>query len=822
MNSTWRLFWRDLRAGEFTLLLMALILAVAATTTLRFFSSSLQQALSQQASSLLGADVVLSSSRPLRGQWPQLATQLQLQQTQVVEFSTVAQYNEGFQLSAIKAVAAPYPLRGTLQIDQKTFSNQISVPQQGSVWVEPRLLALLNAPLGSVITLGEAQFTIAATIAIDADMGGGFSAFSPKILMNLADVPATNAVQQGSRVNYRLLVAGDSANIKQFSSQAKEQLQDDERLRDMNNASRQLSKPLVNANNYLSLASIAAVLLAGIAVALAAQRFALRHFDSLALMRCFGTSKRQLWLLYGQQLALIWLVAMLLGSLIGGVGAWLLFQVLASLLPVKDLGFDLIAPLITGISTATLTLVGFALPAFLRLIQVSPVRVLRRELNPVSWSMLSVSILAFAALFVLLSIETGNLTLTALVLGGGLMLAIVLGGLCWWLLKLIRQRVQHTPAYLQQAIISLSREPRATISQILALALGLTAVLLVTVIRGDLFSQWQRDLPANTPNQFAVTIPVEEKAALAQALSQRQWPATDFYPVVRGRLVAINGEDTKKQRANDEQEAKSDNALNRELNLTWTAQLPPKNPIVKGQWFTGQQAEVSVEQELAARLNLKLGDTVSLQMAEGRVDAKITSLRAVDWDSFQPNFYFIFPPHVLQNYPASYLTSFYVPEGDKNQLASVIRQFPTVIFIDLAATLNEVKKLLAQVSQGILVILAFVVLAGFLVLIASLAASLDTRLQEGTLLRALGAKRQQLQARLGSELAVLGLWAGLLAVILTEIITAILSVYILESSAQLHAWLWLTPLLSALLVSMVGLFNLRRVWQVSPMLVLKE
>lgn len=822
MNSTWRLFWRDLRAGEFTLLLMALILAVAATTTLRFFSSSLQQALSQQASSLLGADVVLSSSRPLRGQWPQLATQLQLQQTQVVEFSTVAQYNEGFQLSAIKAVAAPYPLRGTLQIDQKTFSNQISVPQQGSVWVEPRLLALLNAPLGSVITLGEAQFTIAATIAIDADMGGGFSAFSPKILMNLADVPATNAVQQGSRVNYRLLVAGDSANIKQFSSQAKEQLQDYERLRDMNNASRQLSKPLVNANNYLSLASIAAVLLAGIAVALAAQRFALRHFDSLALMRCFGTSKRQLWLLYGQQLALIWLVAMLLGSLIGGLGAWLLFQVLASLLPVKDLGFDLIAPLITGISTATLTLVGFALPAFLRLIQVSPVRVLRRELNPVSWSMLSVSILAFAALFVLLSIETGNLTLTALVLGGGLMLAIVLGGLCWWLLKLIRQRVQHTPAYLQQAIISLSREPRATISQILALALGLTAVLLVTVIRGDLFSQWQRDLPANTPNQFAVTIPVEEKAALAQALSQRQWPATDFYPVVRGRLVAINGEDTKKQRANDEQEAKSDNALNRELNLTWAAQLPPKNPIVKGQWFTGQQAEVSVEQELAARLNLKLGDTVSLQMAEGRVDAKITSLRAVDWDSFQPNFYFIFPPHVLQSYPASYLTSFYVPESDKNQLASVVRQFPTVIFIDLAATLNEVKKLLAQVSQGILVILAFVVLAGFLVLIASLAASLDTRLQEGTLLRALGAKRQQLQARLGSELAVLGLWAGLLAVILTEIITAILSVYILESSAQLHAWLWLTPLLSALLVSMVGLFNLRRVWQVSPMLVLKE
>ena len=525
--------------------------------------------------------------------------------------------------------------------------------------------------------------------------------------------------------------------------------------------------------------------------------------------------------LYGKQLALIWLSAMLMGGLLGWLCSLVLFKILASLLPVQNLSFELLQPLITGISTATLTLIGFALPALMRLGQVSPLRVLRRELSPSSWSTRSIMALALVALFVLLSLETGNLVLTSIVLGGGVLLTAFIASLCYWLLKhLGRQSLGNS--YYQQAIATLSREPRVTISQVLALALGLTAVLLVSVIRGDLFNQWQHDLPANTPNQFAVTIPATEKDALSQVLKQHHWTATDFYPVIRGRLVAINGKDTKAEQATEEKESKNDNALNRELNLTWTQHLPPKNPIIEGQWFTGQQNEVSVEKELAARLNLKLGDTVSLQMAEGRIDAKITSLREVDWDSFQPNFYFIFPPHVLQHYPATYLTSFYVPTQDRALLPSVIRQFPTVIFIDLATMLSEVQKLLAQLSQGVLVILVFVIMAGFLVLMASLAASVDTRLQEAALLRALGAKRQQLQAKLGIELAILGLWAGLLAVLLTEIMTAVITLTLLEGNVQLHAYLWLTPLLSAALVMMVGLFNLRRVWQVSPMLVLIE
>ncbi|HNH42834.1 MAG TPA: FtsX-like permease family protein [Agitococcus sp.] len=807
---TWRLFWRELRAGEFTLLIAALILAVTATTTLSFFTHTLAQAINQQAARLLAADVVVVSSRPLRDDWPKLAQQHRLQTSQTIEFATVAQQGDNFQLSSIKAVADNYPLRGTLSTQPKMTTR---TPAQGTVWVEERLLNLLNSQVGQRITLGEAEFIIAATIAVDADMGGSFSAFSPKIIINIADVPKTNAIQQGSRVNYRFLVAGKSQAVSQFSQQAKDQLNDYERLRDIHSANKQLSKPIINANSYLSLASIASVLLAGIAVALAAQRFSQRHFDSFALMRCLGYSRQQLINVYASQLAAVSGFGLVIGSSLGLAFSLLLFELLGQFLPVSDLSFDFIQPLITGLSTALLTLIGFALPAFLRLAQVSPLRVMRRELTPVSLSMLSSTGIALVALFILLSLETGNITLTAIVLVGGLLLAGLLGVCCGWLLGYLRTRIK------QQAFANLTRQPQQTIGQILALALGFTAVLLVMVLRSDLFQQWQTDLPPNTPNHFAVTIPAEQKDSLQQQLEQRHWSHTEFYPVVRGRLVAINGEATKSQQKDED---KQDNSLNRELNLTWTNKLPANNELVEGKWLTGQQAEVSVEKDLAERLKLKLGDTLSFQMAEGKVDVKITSLRTVDWDSFQPNFFFIFPEPVLKNYPASYLTSFYVPPTEKAKMADIIRQYPTIIFIDIAATLNEAQKLLAQLSQGILVILVFVVLAGCLVLIASLAASFDSRLHEAALLRALGAKRQQLQWRTGIELAILGLWAGLLAVILTEIITALISVFLLEGKAHIHAWLWLTPLFSASLVLIIGLWHLRKTWQVSPMVVLKE
>lgn len=819
---SWRLFWRDLRAGELTLLMLALVLAIAATTTLGFFSSTLAQTLNQQAARLLGADLVVTSTRGIRPEWPMLAQQYQLQQTQSLEFSSVAQQGDNFQLSSVKAVSAAYPLRGQLKIRQANGAIVSGkIPEMGTIWVEQRLLNLLNTNVGKSLTIGDANFVITGIIEQDTDRSGGFSAFSPTLLMNLADVPATHIIQVGSRVNYRLLLSGTASQLQDFQRQAKPQLRPEERLVDIKAANKQLNKPLKTAGDYLSLASIAAVLLSGIAVALAARRYSERHLDSIALMRSLGSSRRYLVQLYSGQLVLIWLSTMIVGGMIGFVSSQLLLTLLATLLPVSDLEFVFFQPLMTGLATATLTLLGFALPAFIRLYQVSPLRVMRRDLNPTPLSALSITLVALLALFLLLVLETGNLALTSTVLLGGFVLTALLGGLCYGLLTRLRLRFAGQSKPLQSAFIALSREPRATVAQLLALALGFTAILLVGTIRDELFTQWQHDLPAKTPNQFAVTVPADSVDALKSYLTQQQWQATGFYPVIRGRLTAINNQTITPKK--DKEDTGQDRVFDRELNLTWTTTLPAKNTLIAGQWFSAQQDEVSLESGLAKRLGLKLGDTVTLQMAEGTVTAKITSLREVDWDSFQPNFYFIFSRHLLESYPATYLTSFYVPPEDKNQLSALIRTFPTVIFIDLAAMLNEVQKLLAQVSQGIEVILVFIILAGILVLLASIAASLDTRRQEAALLRALGASRRQLQQRVGIELWLLGLLAGLLAVIITEIIAAGLAIQLLDSTPQLHWPLWLlTPLASSLLTLSVGLLSLRRVWSVSPMTVLRD
>ena len=695
MRLAWRLFRRDLAAGELTLLLAALILAIAATTTLRFFSSSLEEAIRQQAAQLIGADLVLSSSRSLRPEWSQEAATLGLSQTTLLEFVSMAQQGDSFQLSSVKAVSAGYPLRGELKV-----RGASGIPQPGTIWVEERLLNLLHTQPGQTVVIGDATFTITAIVDQDADRGGGFSALSPKILMNLADVPSTHIIQPGSRIAWRLLMAGKPEALATYQAWGKTRLLPDERLRDIQTSNQRLGSPIATAGSYLSLTAIVAVLLAGIAVALATRRYSERRRDSVALMRCLGASRRDLLSLFGQQLLIVWLIAMAVGGLIGLGAATGLFHILQGLLPVAKLEFVILTPLLTGMATATLTLLGFALPSFLELYQVSPLRVLRRELTPPRLSSLAMTGAALTALFVLMAVETGKLWLTGVVLGGGLVLAGTLGGLLHLALTRLRKRAS-TRHPVGQALAALSRQPGQTVAQVLALALGLTAMLLVGGLRSELLDRWQSELPKQAPNQFAITIPADQVEPLQQALAARHWTATDFYPIVRGRLVAINGKPVQKPAPNDKQDGDNrDNALDRELNLTWRDVLPPENTITAGQWLNGAANEVSVEEELAKRLKLGLGDTVRLQMAEGAVDARVTSLRKVNWDSFQPNFYLIFPRHLLAVYPASYLTSFYVPAADKLRISELVKAFPTIIFFDIGQLMDELQKLVAQLTQS--------------------------------------------------------------------------------------------------------------------------
>lgn len=825
MKLAWRLLSRDIRAGEIWLLLTALILAVAATTSLRFFSASLEQGLTRQAASLLGADLVLDSSRPLRPEVLEEASKHGLQQATVTEFSSMIQFKDEFQLAAVKAVSAGYPLRGELQARRdKTQLPAGSLPATGTLWLDERLFGLLAIGLDDEVQLGDIRLRVAAVLTSEPDRAGNFSAFAPRALINVADVEAAGLIQPGSRVKYRLLLAGPAKAVADFNDKLKPKLAIGERLQDVASGRSEVGTPLARASDYLSIAAIAAVILSGLAVALAARRHAERHYDTMALMRCLGASRRRVQDIYLRQLGLIWAVAIVLGAGLGALASQLLFQLLDSMLPTAELDFAWQRPLLTGIVTATLTLLGFALPALIGLFRVSPLRVIRRELAPNSPGLIAVTALALSALAGLLMLETGRWQLTLLLVVGGSVLAFLLTIILRSVFVLLRNTFAERS--LPNALLGLRelwRQPQVSTLQTLALSIGMTAMLLVTSVRGELITAWQSKLPANAPNQFALGIDAHDTAEFRQTLADAGITIDALYPVIRGRLTAINGEPvvtavTKDQEPNLE-------ALNRELNLTVSDTLPLGNELLEGEWANPSSAPwaVSIESKLAEKLGVGLGDRLMFTLAEGDVEATVSSLRKVDWDSFQPNFYMVFPPAALADFPATYLTAFHVPSGNRDVLNTLLQRFPTVVLIDVDAIMTQVRKLLDDVSRAIEFVLLFVLAAGVLVLLACIAAGQDQRRQEAALLRALGASRRQLLQRGLSEMILLGGMAGLLAVVLTELLAAALYITLLELPPTWHGELWLiTPLLGAALTGLAGMAATRKVWRTAPAIVLRD
>ena len=824
MKLAWRLLSRDIRAGEIWLLLAALILAVAATTSLRFFSASLEQGLTRQAASLLGADLVLDSSRPLRPEVLKEASKHDLQQATVTEFSSMIQYKDEFQLAAVKAVSAGYPLRGELQARRdETQLPAGSLPATGTLWLDERLFGLLAIDLDDEVQLGDIRLRVAAVLTSEPDRAGNFSAFAPRALINAADVEAAGLIQPGSRVQYRLLLAGPAKAVADFNDELKPKLAIGERLQDVASGRSEVGTPLARASDYLSIAAIAAVILSGLAVALAARRHAERHYDTMALMRCLGASRRRVQGIYLRQLGLIWAVAIVLGAGLGALASQLLFQLLDSMLPTAELDFAWQRPLLTGIATATLTLLGFALPALIGLFRVSPLRVIRRELAPNSPGLIAVTALALSALAALLMLETGRWQLTLLLVVGGSALAFLLTIILRSVFVLLRKTFAERS--LPNALLGLRelwRQPQASTLQILALSIGMTAMLLVTSVRGELITAWQSKLPANAPNQFALGIDAHDTAEFRQTLADAGINIDALYPVIRGRLTAINGESvvtavTKDKEPNLE-------ALNRELNLTISDTLPLGNELLEGEWANPSSAPwpVSIESKLAEKLGVGLGDRLMFTLAEGDVEATVSSLRKVDWDSFQPNFYMVFPPAALADFPATFLTAFHVPSGNRDVLNTLLQRFPTVVLIDVDAIMTQVRKLLDDVSRAIEFVLLFVLSAGVLVLLACIAAGQDQRRQEAALLRALGASRRQLMQRGLSEMILLGGMAGLLAVVLTELLAAALYITLLDLPPTWHGELWLiTPLLGAALTGLAGMAATRKVWRTAPAIVLR-
>ncbi|MDQ7728405.1 FtsX-like permease family protein [Halomonas sp. SpR8] len=829
----WRLAMRslrrDLRAADVRALFIALVLAVAASTMIAFFLDRLERGLERQAGQMLGGDLVLEQRDPFSMEMRERLESAGFVLSDQVDLVSMISRGERFQPASLKAVDDVYPHYGVSHVDFGNGIEQIaSGPPPGEAWADPRLMELVDIELGDRVQVGQTELIVSGIIEREADQSGGFGNFNPRLMMNTADVEATGLVQEGSRIEFEILAAGPPAALDQVQGLLEELRRDGVEVRDVRVDRPQLGNALQRAESYLGLAGLAAVLLAGVAVAMSTRRYVERHLDTAALLRCFGASQRQLVTIFALQLMGLALVAAVIGALLGLIGQAVLIWLLVSFLPMTlpPPGF---MPLGLGVFTALAVLVGFAGPTLLRIKRVSALKVLRRELDPLppsAWLVVGVASIVFGGLLWLYS---GSLPLAiALLIGGGLLLGVlwVISALMLSGLLRVVQRFSGRSEWSQALRLGgrqLARRRQAGLGQLLAFSVTFFAMAMIVLVRGDLLSTWQDQLPENTPNYFAINIQPSERDPFEAAVSPRVETQSTLYPMVRGRVIGINGQSPRDAVPAD---ARGDNSLRRELNLTWQSELPEGNEVVAGEWFSASQADkqesqgwmgavetkpqaapvpISMEDGLAERLGLDIGDEMTFSVGSDEIATQITSLRSLNWDSFQPNFFVIFPPGVLEQFGHSYITAFHLPEAEQGLIRELITDFPGVSLLNVDAILGQVRDVLAQVTRAVELVLALVLLAGVSVLYAALTASRPVRAHESGLLRVFGAGSQMISRVQGAEYALLGFASGLMGAVLAELTTATLYIYLLDLTPRFHLGLWiLLPAGGAVLIGVIG------------------
>lgn len=822
-----RLLRRDYRAGELRILALAILVAVGGMTAVGFFTDRMQRAMTQQGVELLGADLVLVSSAPARAELADEARRLRLAMVATLSFPSVVLAGERPLLVDVKAVGAGYPLRGMLRTAPSADAPEQStrdIPASGEVWIEPRLYEILALAPGGRLSLGASQFRIARVLTYEPDRGGDMFSLGPRVLLNSADVARTRLVQPGSRVSYRLLLSGERAQIAAFRAWAEPRLVPGERLVEVRDARPELKVALERAEKFLGLAALVSVLLAGVAVAVATRRYVERHLDGSALMRCFGATQARMVALYGLQMLALGFIASLFGSLLGLAAQAVLAELLAGLsnvvLPAPSLW-----PLVIGLLVGVVTLLGFALPPLLRLKSVPPLRVIRRDLGPLPVRSFSVYGAASLAIGLLMFWQVRDLSLTLIVLGVTLATLAALGLVAWLLVKSLGTLRARAGLAWRFGLANIARRPNASIAQILAFGLGLMVLLMLLLVRGDLLAAWQKRLPPDAPNHFLINVLPNDVERLKDFLARAGVGGADgpkVFPMVRGRLTHINGRPVS---GADYADDRARGLLEREFNLSWSARLQEDNRVVAGTFWDARargQRELSVEKGLAETLGILLGDELTYRIQDREVRAKVTSLRSVEWDSFRANFFVLAPPGMLDDFPATWITSFYLPTERKRVAGELVRAFPSVTVIDLEAIMSRVRGVMQRVDLSIEVVFLFTLLAGLMVLYAAIQSTQDERLHETAILRAFGASRARLVAGLLTEFVLLGLLAGLLAAFAASAAGLVLAREVFHLNYTINPLLWLIgPAAGAAGIGLFGFLGTRRVLNVPPLATLR-
>lgn len=773
--SFWRLgarsLWRDLRSGDLRLLIVAVTLAVAALTAVGFFSDRLQGGLQRDARQLLGGDVVLSTDSAPPEAVRAKAASLGLRTATTVSFPTMARAGQArggaSKLVALKAVPPGYPLRGSLSVataPEQAGRTTRAVPARGEAWIDAALLESMNLRIGDDLLLGDASFTVARLIVIEPDRGGGFVNFSPRVMVNEADLAATGLVQPASRLRYRFAVAGEDAPVQQFARWVTQVVDQGEmrgtRVETLESGRSDVRQTMDRAEKFLNLVALLAAMLSAVAVALAARGFAANHLDDCAMLRVLGLSQRSIALAYCAEFALVGLGASALGVAIGFGVHHVFVALLAGLVEVA-LPAPSFWPPVFGLGMGATLLIAFGLPPVLQLARVPPLRVIRRDvgnLKPASLAVMGLGVAGFAALLLAVS---RDITLGLIAVGGFAGAVLVFAGLSWLAVKLLRRSVNEStaPRWMVLATRQISARPAFAVVQVSALAVGLLALILLVLLRTDLISSWRQATPADAPNRFVINVMPEQSTAFRRRLDDSGVRNYDWYPMIRGRLVAINGRPVVPDDLVDERARR---LADREFNLSNSAARPPHNEVVAGKWVDEEAGAISVEEGIAETLKLRLGDTMRFDIAGVPVESRVTSLRKVDWGSMRANFFAIYPVSRLPDVPITYMGAFKAP-AERGFDNALVREFPNITSVDVSAALAQVQRILDQVVRAVEFLFGFTLAAGLVVLFAAITATREERAREFAVMRAIGAQGRLLRQVQRAELAGVGLLAGLLA-----------------------------------------------------------
>lgn len=821
LKLAWRQTLRDLAAGEIRLMLMALMLAVMAVTAVGMITERAESGLQQEANRLLGGDAALRADTPIPASVPERAEALGLKQAQTASFPSMVQTGDAVALADIRAVDARFPLRGEFELQDGPGSAVRKVqggPESGTVWLSSDAARKLNAKPGDLIGVGNLQLRYAATLLREPDAALDYFNVAPKVLIAYADLDASGLVQNGSRIQYRMVVAGNAGVVKRFATEQRRQLQRGQRLESRDDARPEVRSALDRANRFLSLAALVSLILAAVAIALAARRHSARHLDASAVMRCLGASQATIAGLQLAELFFLGLVGCGLGIALAwllqwGVGAWL-SDAMGVVLP--NAGWQ---AALAGFAVGFTVLIAFAVPPVLALRNVPALRVLRRDVplnEPSAWT---VGLLGLAGLAALLWWKAGSAVLGAIILGGIAGTALVLAAIAWLLLRWLKKARRGLRGPWRYGLANLSRHQGMTLTQVSALGLGLMALLLLLFVRTDLLNRWQQTLPADAPNRFVVNVQPEQVSGVeAFALSQGLAKPV-LFPMVRARLQAVNGNPvTGADYAEAGERAKR--LAEREFNLSSAAGFGEDNTLTAGKLWTADHTgrpELSVETEFAETLGWKIGDSIRFDIAGSPLEARITSLRKVEWESFKPNFFVVVSPGGLDGHSASYISALHVPQAKLMAMDSLVREFPNLSVIDIDAVLAQVRGTVAQVSRVVESVFYFSLLAGLLVLIAAVQASQDERLQEAGVMRVLGASKIQLRLAQATEFGSLGLLAGTVAALAASAIAGIITVQVFKLPWQFETSLLLYGILGGTVLALItGLWATRRVTEAPP------